>query len=125
MPNQSGRYVEVSAAAAERLRGLIVERMREEPGFTNARLEERAGVSQPTVTDLLAARPKRYRRDVLSKVSNGLGWTPTSIEEIVAGGNPSLDGAGPPDRLSVIEARLDRIEASQQAILDELRGGRG
>lgn len=115
MADQQDRYVEVDAEQAERLRTLLVEQMKSEPGFGHAQLQERAGVSQPTVTDLLAARAKRYRRTSLSKVSHGVGWTATSIEDVLAGGDPTLRST-----MSGVEERFSRIEAQLVAQADQL-----
>lgn len=63
--------------------------------------------------------------DVLTrpKIARALGWTTDSIDRILAGGDPELDGHRPvtlEDRVVALEERWDRIEA----LLDRLEGGR-
>lgn len=105
MADPSDRYIEVSPDQASAVRARIEERMREVADLTPSKIKARGKVSQPTVTDLLGGTAKRYWRSSLRKASHGVGWTPTSIETILEGGEPTVA-----ENDEDIEARLTRIE---------------
>lgn len=95
-------------------------RMAEIP-IDQAELARRAGVSHPTVRGLMKGKPRAEdpRPGPLRKVSVALGWTPDSIDRILAGGTPRL--ARTPRPASSTEARLAALEAEVEVIAAGLR----
>lgn len=81
--------------------------------LTQAELAKQSGVSDFTLRKIMRGDEGNYRPALLAKIATALGWTPSSIDDILAGGEPSLPEPAPDS----IEARLTAIET----VLRELR----
>jgi transcriptional regulator with XRE-family HTH domain len=119
MNDRDERYIHVSAKAAPALASAIRKRMADEPGFTQAELVRRSGVSHPTVRALMRGEPGNRGRTEVRQVSAALGWTPDSIERLLAGNEP-LAATRQDDRLDQIDRKLDRITAVLEGVADRL-----
>lgn len=124
MPDLDERYVIVTPEAGARVAAAIKAQLAMEPGFNQAELVRRSGVSHPTVRSLMKGEPGRRGRTEVSKVSAAVGWTTDSIERVLDGGEPEPMGRPPEDRLDVIERRMDTVEsglAEIKTVVDEMR----
>lgn len=88
MTDLDERYVAITPEAGARLAAAIKARLDAEPGFTQAELVRRSGVSHPTVRNLMRGEPGRRGRTAVALVAVALGWTPDSIDRILDGLEP-------------------------------------
>ena len=72
----------------QRLGEIIVER-RLALGWTQVKFSIAAGVSTMVISDMENGRRADYQIATLVKVQNALGWATGSIQDILAGGNPT------------------------------------
>ena len=87
----------------------VVARMAEIP-IEQAELARKAGVSDPVVRSLMTGRQRAEnpRPGPIRKVSAALGWTPDSIERILAGDEPVTLPA--PATYRLLEDQIENLE---------------
>lgn len=73
----------------QRLGEMIVER-RVEIGWTQAQFSVAAGVAAKVISDMENGRRADYQISTLVKVQTALGWATGSIQDVLAGGEPTL-----------------------------------
>jgi transcriptional regulator with XRE-family HTH domain len=112
------RWADVATAISARMADLVIDQ---------AELARRADVSDATVRALMRARPRgEPRPNNLRKVSAALGWTPDSIDRILAGDDP-VDAMPPQPadelRESVrdLASQVDEIQRGQETLSRETR----
>lgn len=92
---------------------------REARGLTQAQLAERAGVSEGSVQNLEAGKPRNRMPKTLSEIEPHLGWAPGSGRSILDGGEPipaAGDAGSPP-----VEQETDKLRRKfSLRIVDEL-----
>lgn len=96
--------------------GELVKRRRKELRMTQKAAGLLARVSDTTWGSVENGRAESYDDDTLIGVCEALGWTPDSIERVLAGGDPEVLTAGPTAGSGVPMAIIERIKA----LLDEL-----
>lgn len=99
-----------------------VKRRRVERGLSQRAAAQAAGLS-PTTWGSLELHHQRLEPLSRPKIARALGWTPDSLDRILAGGEPEDDGSGPPrsteERLNAVEADVAEI----RQILDRVVQG--
>lgn len=90
MADSSDRSIELDPEQASAVARAIADYRADKPSLTNGAIQRVGKASQPIVTDITTGRAKTYWRSSLRKVSLGLGWTATSIENILNGGEPTM-----------------------------------
>lgn len=89
-------------------------------GWTRAKLQERTGIS-PTTFDAMRDRGQPLKRaDKIAALLRGLNWAPGSIEAIIGGGQPIMNGrsADSPSRDSGEQAdTLNAVHTLQELML--------
>lgn len=66
-----------------------------ELGYTSAQEFARvASISRPIISDLESGDRTSYSIQTLVKLQTVLGWAPGSVEDILAGGEPTPKGIG-------------------------------
>lgn len=109
------------------LAGHIAARMRQ-LSLGPAELAERAGVSQAGLRHLRRGHRKDYQPRFTGPVCRALGWTPDSIERILAGGEPVLDGEPAVDRDPTLREVRDLLRETRDdvarltALVDDATG---
>lgn len=74
----------------ERLAKLVRAR-RKQLRMTQAQLGAESGTSEPTVRHLEAQVRQTFSDDTLIAISKALGWSPDSIDRVLAGNEPVVD----------------------------------
>lgn len=96
--------------------------------LSKAEVIRRSGVSDKTLTGYIDGQPI-VRADKRRQLCEALGWTPDSIDALLAGGDPVLAG-GDDDELAQLRAEIAELRAivelvpEMQRQLEELRGKR-
>jgi transcriptional regulator with XRE-family HTH domain len=106
----------------DRLAGAVRHR-REELGFTQVQLAERAGVTDTTIGNLEGGRRFKRPPASLPAVEQALGWTKGSARAVLTGGEPALDAEPVPAVAHATEPAYALQPLSGQLpanILDEL-----
>lgn len=84
--------------------------------------QREAGASSTTVRALLNHHKPIKRRDALTALCEALGWTPNSIERILASKEPMLlSPSVDTDRLEALEARFEDLERRLEALIELFR----
>lgn len=109
MNDHSHRWQSVAAAVAGR--------MREMGMLDNASLIRASGLSEPFVRGVLAGTPRGTpRRSSIVKLCTALGWTDSSIDQILAGADPTPLAVTPPgdDQLAALREQVERMAVEIQ-----------
>lgn len=97
---------------------------REELGFTQVQLAERAGVTDTTVGNLEGGRKFKRPPASLPAVEEALGWAQGSARAILAGAEPTVRNEPPPTPHAEAQDALQPLSSQLPAsVLDELAGG--
>lgn len=98
-----------------------------EKGMSTAAFAREAGVSEKTITKLLAGEPGKYQPGRLSLVSMALGAGPDALAKIADGEPPGPRGFGGDAQLreaiESINENLVRLTQLIESAVEELRSG--
>jgi hypothetical protein len=115
-----------------RLGVVVTERMRE-LALTKSELIRASGVSQSTLDSYMAGEARKsHRLDKLRDLSLALGWTPDSLERVLAGEDPvdahqpvDIDPSSSPETLmrfmldELVRLKMEQNDLNRR--IDELR----
>lgn len=98
-----------------------VQARRNELMLSQAELAAKAGISESTVRSIENERRDGYRFSTLRDLSTALGWTPLSVDRVLAGGDPEpVDEpkSEDADLRSEVQALREELAALRTVILD-------
>lgn len=90
-----------------------VKRARESTGRTQVEAAVDAGISDQVWSLVERAAQTSYRPRTLSRIAGALGWTPGSIEDVLAGGSPTEVGTRIADLNVLLENARSAIDNDQ------------
>lgn len=93
-----------------------IERRIDELKLSQRELVERSGVSSSTWRSLAAGAPVR-RNDKVRGICIALGWTPDSIDRILAGEEPNESPGSEPVQIA---AKADRLTPEQRKAVESI-----
>lgn len=107
----------------ERLRD-FVEARRKELGLSPTKLAEATGVTLQGLAPIRRGEVKRYQERLTGPLCAALGWTPDSIERILAGGDPAY--ADLPEPVLAIDVAEDledlrQVVTKHEALIESLQ----
>lgn len=105
----------------KRLADAVVRRRAKLGRLTQAQIAHRSGISLDRIQAIEGAKSDRYRRVTLMALEQALEWEPGSIDEILAGGDPTPAGQQrtADEMLTEMEKALTRIEKGIEARADD------
>lgn len=93
----------------------------EELALSQADVVRLSGLSDPTVRGFMTGRLRgEPKRPNIHKLCKALGWQPSSIDDVLAGGAPTLLPSESPTQLDDVLRRVERLERSVAHLLIEL-----
>lgn len=104
------------AEVNERLRELV-EARRKELGLTPTKLAEATGLTTQGLMPIRRGEVKRYQERLTGPLCAALGWTADSVDRILAGGDPIIEGGlVDPSRRTTVTLPADEAAALRQLI---------
>ncbi len=97
----------------------FVEKRRRELGLSPTDLAAATGLTVQGLLPLRKGHRRAYQHRLTDPVCRVFGWTPDSIERILAGGKPVLLAPSPPvDELAELRDRVAELEAQVGLLLE-------
>src|SRR5690606_12170861 len=110
----------VDAAAWKRVAERVRTRREDELRLTQEQLAARSGVGTATIRLIETAGRQRYQRSTLRQVSQGLGWVPDGIDQILNGEEPTEAEPTTPASDEAYERLKAELDALRQDV-EELK----